>query len=216
MFFTGRTPARVFAIAILSATGLGCSAKETNTAERGKVLYGYCNQCHQSAGQGSQLAQAPNIAGLESWYVEGQLVKFRDGIRGAHPDDVEGLKMRPMARTVAATADLQAVAAYVASLPPAPAEPTLEADPERGRALFQTSCVSCHGDKAQGNKALGAPALAGRDDWYLVRQLEKFRSGVRGGNPADVTGGQMRAMALTIPDDRAVRDVAAYLTSIRQ
>lgn len=214
MFFSGRTIAHHIGLALLATAALGCS-NETSSQERGKVLYGYCSQCHQQGGEGSQLAQAPNIAGLETWYLESQLFKFRDGLRGAHPDDVEGLKMRPMVRTLASTQDIQAVAAYVASLPPVDAEPTLEADPERGRAVFQTTCVTCHGDKAQGNQAMGAPALAGRNDWYIVSQLDKFRSGVRGGNPADVTGTQMRAMALTLPDEQAIRDVAGYITSLK-
>ena len=40
------------------------------------------------------------IAGQAQWYLEAQLVKFKNGVRGAHPDDMEGSRMRPMARTL--------------------------------------------------------------------------------------------------------------------
>lgn len=179
------------------------------------MMYTYCLQCHQSDGGGSQLAQAPNIAGMDGWYLESQLFKFRDGIRGAHPDDVEGLKMRPMVRTLGSTEDIRAVAAYVADLPPVDTKPTLSADAERGRALYQTTCTTCHGDKGQGNQAMGAPGLAGRNDWYVASQLNKFRSGVRGTNPRDAGGSQMRAMAMTLPDEQAVRDVAVYVNTLK-
>lgn len=214
MLFSGRTLARALGLAILAAVGPGCSPDESDKEARGKVLYGYCIQCHQQGAEGSQLAQAPNIAGMGAWYLESQLVKFRDGQRGSHPDDVQGLRMRPMARTLASTEDVKVVAAYIANLPPVDVAPTLEANAERGKALYQTTCVTCHGAKAEGNEALAAPALANRQDWYLVDQLIKFRTGIRGTNPNDTSGAQMRAMALTLPDEQAVRDVAVYINTL--
>jgi len=67
------------------------------------------------------------------------------------------------------------------------------------------SCVACHGAAAQGNPALGAPALAGQDAAYLARQLSHFKSGVRGGDARDTRGGQMKAMAASLSDE----DIAA-------
>ena len=52
------------------------------------------------------------------------------------------------------------------------------------------------------------------DDWYLRSQLGKFRSGVRGANPKDVTGLQMRPMAMTLKDDKAVSDVVAHIATL--
>ena len=46
--------------------------------------------------------------------------------------------------------------------------------------LFQRRCASCHGTNAIGNVATGAPALGSLQDWYLQRQLQNFRDGVRG------------------------------------
>ena len=48
-----------------------------------------------------------------------------------------------------------------------------------GKALYNT-CTACHGAKGEGNRALGAPNIAGMDAWYLSKQLENFTLGRRG------------------------------------
>ena len=67
-----------------------------------------------------------------------------------------------------------------------------------------------------GKVELNTPALVGQADWYIAAQLEKFKQGVRGATPEDVTGSQMRAMALTLATDQAVQDVIAYIVSMEQ
>jgi len=86
-------------------------------------------------------------------------------------------------------------------------------DPERGRALF-TGCTTCHGPEGQGMKEMNAPKLAGREGWYIARQIENFRSGARGKAPGDMFGAQMAPMALTLADAQAIEDVAAYIESL--
>ena len=73
-----------------------------------------------------------------------------------------------------------------------------------------------HGPAAEGNVALNSPRLAGSDDWYMVAQLQAFRSGQRGTHPDDRTGRQMRAMAGVLPDDKAIADVVAFVNSLAQ
>jgi len=191
----------------------GCSGS-SEAKGRGAELYANCIQCHQANGAGSALAQAPEIAGVDAAYVEATLTKFRTGVRGAHPDDVEGLKMRALAKTLDSDQDVKLVSAYVASLPAVAHAATLGGNAEHGRTLF-TACIGCHGDHGQGNPALNAPRLAGRDDWYLVRSLEKFRAGVRGADPRDAGGAMMRPMAASLPDEQALKDVAAYVATLR-
>lgn len=41
-------------------------------------------------------------------------------------------------------------------------------------------CSACHGADATGNESLQAPNLAGREAWYLRRQLRAFKSYARG------------------------------------
>lgn len=86
-------------------------------------------------------------------------------------------------------------------------------DPAAGRALYQV-CKTCHGEAGEGNRALRAPQIAGQADWYMIRQLRNFKRGVRGASPADVTGAQMRAMAMTLLDEQAVRDVVAFVGTL--
>jgi len=74
-------------------------------------------------------------------------------------------------------------------------------------------CVACHGEAAQGNAALGAPALAAQDETYLVRQLTHFKTGIRGGDPRDTGGAQMQAMAAPLSGDD-IAGLAAYLSGL--
>lgn len=87
-------------------------------------------------------------------------------------------------------------------------------DAAKGKA-FYTTCVACHGDKGQGNKALNSPKIAGQETWYVVRQLKNFKAGIRGAHPKDTYGAQMRPMAMTLPNDQAIEDVAAYIATLK-
>ena len=88
-----------------------------------------------------------------------------------------------------------------------------EGDVEQGKTLFAI-CVACHGANAEGNQTLNAPRNAGQDEWYVVRQLKNFKEGIRGADPKDIFGAQMRPMALVLADDEAVADVAAYIATL--
>lgn len=179
--------------------------------ERGETLYELCSQCHGDAGEGNALFEAPPIAGLGAWYVEKQLHKFRDGRRGAHPDDAAGLRMRPMARTLAGDEDIAAVSAFVESLTPSIAESTFEdGDPENGKTLYAT-CSACHGASGEGNPATFGPALNLSSDWYIASQMHKFQSGIRGGNPKDMEGVMMRPMSMLVTGEQQIHDLVAYI-----
>jgi cytochrome c553 len=62
---------------------------------------------------------------------------------------------------------------------------------------------------------LQSPALAARSDWYLVTQLKNFRAGLRGADERDTYGAQMRAIVASLPDDKAITDVVAYINTLR-
>ena len=84
----------------------------------------------------------------------------------------------------------------------------------RGKIIYEQTCVTCHGDQAQGIRTLNSPALHQQEHWYIVAQLEKFRGGLRGANADDVTGAQMAPMAKGLPDEQALIDVADFITGI--
>lgn len=175
--------------------------------------YEYCTVCHGANGNGNAAIHAPRIAGLEPWYLKNQFTAFKAGWRGAHPDDAPGNEMRPVAQLLS-TAEIEQAIAFVATWQPKIPANTVGGDAAHGKALYQ-SCSACHGANGQGNQSLHAPALAQRTDWYLVTQLRNYRAGLRGSNRADVNGQQMRAMAVTLPNDAAIDDVVAYIDSLR-
>lgn len=194
----------------------GCRPDQAKKTLAGHELYDACKSCHGAAGHGQENIAAPAIAGLPAWYVEAQVMKFRTGVRGAHPDDLEGLRMRPMSQQLMDVAEVKEVSKYVASLPPMKldvAANTMGGDATAGAATYGV-CTACHGADGKGNQALNAPPIAGQHGWYLVSQLKKFKSGVRGTNPKDVTGAQMRPMSMTLADETAMKNVVAHISTL--
>ena len=63
-------------------------------------------------------------------------------------------------------------------------------------------------------QALNAPKLAGQSEWYLRRQIEAYKSGLRGTHADDVYGKQMAPMAATLVDDAAISNVIAHIQSL--
>ena len=202
-------------LALMGASALvwGCQKPAETDQARGEVLYANCVSCHMAQGWGDQKIGAPAIAGLPEWYIEAQLLKFRSAQRGSHFDDINGMKMRPMSLSLLHERDVSIIASHVSKMPPLRKGPTLEGDAKKGQGLFAT-CVACHGIAGAGNEALRAPPLAGQDDWYVVTQLKNFKDGIRGANPADISGATMRPMAMILPDEQAMRDVAAHIQTL--
>ena len=216
-------PAAVAAMAVVavlaaSARPAAAQAPDDSGPSAPRALYGAaCASCHGTDGRGNPRIDAPVLAGLSAAYLERQLDGFRRGYRGRHPEDVEGLEMRPMVDGFAA-ADLAAVGAWLASQPlPAGDAATIAAegpagDPARGMTLY-AACAVCHGRSGEGNDALGAPRLAGQASWYTARQLRKFVDGIRGSHPDDTSGASMRASVTGLaPRDTA--DIVAWIETL--
>ncbi len=202
------------AVVTLAFCWVGCSKPGERDA-RAHEAYQYCSACHGEDGSGNPEVGAPAIAGLEAWYVEAQLDKFQKGIRGIHPRDTYGMKMKPMAMALRRDGDFAKVAKYVSRMPAKATAATLTGgDPAKGKIAFAT-CTACHQADASGNEALKAPNLRHVNDWYLLRQLKNFHSGVRGADPRDVTGAQMAPMAKTLADEQAMKDVVAYIGTLK-
>lgn len=86
-------------------------------------------------------------------------------------------------------------------------------DIEKGKQIFAV-CAACHGQNAEGNATLNAPANAGQDSWYMTRQLKNFKAGIRGAHPDDTFGAQMRPMAMALATDEQIANVVAYINSL--
>jgi cytochrome c oxidase subunit 2 len=194
--------------------GLVSTAADAADVAAGKALFATCAACHGPDAGGNQALNAPRTAGQHGWYVKRQLLAFKDGIRGTAPGDVYGAQMRPMAMTLTTEAAVDNVVAYIATLTPPVPPVTVKGDVAAGKQLYAT-CAACHGQKAEGNQALNAPKLADQDDWYLVRSLQAYKSGLRGSNPKDMFGMQMKPMAAMLANDQAINNVVAYIRSLK-
>jgi cytochrome c oxidase subunit 2 len=205
----------------------------------GEDLFKVCSFCHGTQGQGGPALDAPALAGMEAWYVERQLHNFRNRVRGTHYDDVPGVQMSIVSGMVRNQATIENIAAYIESMEPG-APPELarggevagtarpfiwrsqyaalehpeDPDVDNGQIIYVKTCTVCHGETGRGDEALGSPKLTDLPDWYMERQLQYFRDGLRGSDPADVFGLQMAAFARSLADDQAIADVVAYIESL--
>jgi len=196
----------LIAIAALAAMS-GDAARAGNT-------FDYCLLCHGANANGNYGIRAPKISGMEPWYLTRQLENFASGARGSAAEDASGHEMRPVGHRLKQEGTLDAAVQFIVALESRRPSPTVSGDAAQGKKLYST-CAACHGAKGEGNVTLQSPALASRSDWYLVTQLRNYRSGLRGAAESDTYGAQMRAVAATLPDDKAVNDVVAYINTLK-
>jgi cytochrome c553 len=200
---------------MLAALAL-CAAFSNLQAADSKTLYTSCAACHGQKGEGNRALGAPNIAGMADWYVKTQLENFASGRRGTNPGDTYGAQMRAGAMTLSTPADRATVSAFVAKMPKTAitTKPPAKANLANGATQYNALCGSCHAANGKGNKALGAPALAGIDSVYIARQYGNFRKGLRGTHPSDKLGKQMVAISKML-DAKAEQDVLAYIGTLK-
>ena len=187
--------------------------RTAGNATLGAAQYAVCAACHGQQGEGLVALNAPKLAGQEPWYLRKQLQNYKNGVRGVHEDDIYGRQMAPMAATLINDAAVENVIAHIGTFPDNPSPQTVDGDVDRGRKTY-TYCAYCHGREAEGLQTMNAPRMAGMTDWYLQRQLIKFRDGVRGQHPKDYYGKQMSFMGRTLRDDQMVDDVIAYINTL--
>ena len=176
--------------------------------------FDYCLLCHGANANGNYGIRAPKISGMEPWYLARQLENFAAGVRGVPADDVAGHEMGPVGLRLKNESTLDAAVQFIGKLESKRPAVTLTGDVAHGKALYAT-CVSCHGARGEGNRTLQAPALASRSDWYLVTQLANYQKDLRGVDERDTYGAQMRAIATTLPDAKAITDVVAYINTLK-
>ncbi len=116
-----------------------------------KLFMNYCTQCHASDARGGR--GFPNLTD-DDWLFGGEPATIQatilDGRNGVMP------AFGPVLGTPERVRD---AAAYVRSLSGLSHDPARAA---RGKVIFATYCVGCHGADAKGNKAVGAPNLTDR------------------------------------------------------
>ncbi len=89
---------------------------KANLAE-GRWLYETrCMECHRYNGSGELVFASPPLIGLQGWYLQAQLEKYRQGLRGAAPGDVNGAKMVLATSHIESDAQLRDVVAFILTL----------------------------------------------------------------------------------------------------
>ena len=197
---------------IIVFTGL-CFSSLAGAASDGIEVFDarICASCHGVEGRGSEAVQAPRLAGIEDWYLMRQLQNFRNGIRGVHQGDVDGAAMQAAVATLS-DENIADIVEWATSLEFRSPQITIDGDLAAGLQLYQ-SCTVCHGTDGKGSEALGAPALAGQNDWYLVKQLKNFQARYRGSDSRDTYGQQMATMASSLVGEQQIIDVVSYINT---
>jgi cytochrome c oxidase subunit 2 len=86
-------------------------------------------------------------------------------------------------------------------------------DAARGEVLYSL-CAHCHGEQGEGKALALAPSIAGLEQWYVVKQLNYFKDGVRAMHFDDLAGMRMRPMARWLKTPEDVTSVAIYVASL--
>lgn len=193
-------------------------ALSSHAQEGGAALFKtVCAACHGAQGEGNEVLKTPSIASLPEWYVERQLTNFHEGKRGADATaDPQGAMMAAIAKALKPD-QRHAVARHVEALPlVVPTERTLAgSDVKAGAELFYERCMECHRYNASGEQLFGSPPLVGRQGWYLLAQLKKFKSLHRGNAKGDEKGAKMVMMTtLFVEDEQAMKNLVGYILTL--
>ncbi|GAA3197715.1 MULTISPECIES: cytochrome bc1 complex diheme cytochrome c subunit [Streptomyces] len=119
------------------------------TIEEGKKLYSVgCASCHGTGGQGT--SDGPSLVGVGAAAVDFQVST------GRMPAATSQGAQVPRKKAVYSQAEIDQLAAYIASLGAGPAVPTKEqygpegADIAKGGELFRNNCAQCHNFTGKG------------------------------------------------------------------
>ena len=95
----------------------GLDPSITGDSEAGRETYSaICVACHGVDGTGNEVLGAANLNYLSEMYMVRQLMYFRDGIRGAHPEDIRGQQMAVMSKLLTTDQAIADVVAYISGL----------------------------------------------------------------------------------------------------
>ncbi|CAM5740528.1 MULTISPECIES: cytochrome bc1 complex diheme cytochrome c subunit [Streptomyces] len=170
--------------------------------EEGKKLYAVgCASCHGTGGQGT--TDGPSLVGVGSAAVD-----FQVGT-GRMPAQQPGAQV-PKKKVIYSQAEIDQLAAYVASLGAGPVTPTDKqvdpagADVANGGELFRTNCAQCHNFTGKGGaltEGKYAPDLEGVSPKHIYEAMQ--------------TGPQsMPSFPDTTMPEQEKKDIIAYIESV--
>ena len=211
---------------ISTSTPIICFGSDVIDASKGQEHYATCQTCHGANAEGNQAMGAPRLVDLQEWYLVKQMQKYRTGLRGSEAQDTFGQQMAAIVKDLPNEQVINDISAYIVTLkanPPARTETS--GDPKKGETLFW-QCSHCHGSRGQGiNEGYNrnptvlhppAPKLSGQHDWYMVRQLQNFKSRIRGSHKQDKEGTQCRVRGMSsLSSESDIYDVVAYIKTLQ-
>ncbi|MBN4074051.1 cytochrome c [bacterium AH-315-E10] len=193
-----------FFILLLALSGCSHSLSQKQQSEM-ESLYTTCLTCHSN----KEMQRGPVLDGLDAFYIEMQLGKFKAKVRGDNAENRQEYLMGS-AMDLMNKDEIRQMSLYIASLEIKPYIKTVEGNIAAGKTLYEKQCMSCHGQKAEGRKLLKTGSLAVLEDWYLMLQLKQFKLGQRGYHVDDVAGKRMQDIVKEITIDD-LNDVVAYI-----
>ncbi|MEV5436438.1 c-type cytochrome [Streptomyces sp. NPDC052682] len=172
------------------------------TIEEGKKLYAVgCASCHGTGGQGT--TDGPSLVGVGAAAVD-----FQVGT-GRMPAQQPGAQV-PKKKNIYSQAEIDQLAAYIASLGAGPAIPAEEqygpqgADIAAGGDLFRENCAQCHNFTGKGGALTHgkfAPSLEGVSNKHIYEAM--------------LTGPQnMPSFPDTTLTEKNKKDIIAYLNAV--
>ncbi|SPF00980.1 cytochrome bc1 complex diheme cytochrome c subunit [Streptomyces sp. MA5143a] len=175
---------------------------QTLTIEEGKKLYLVgCASCHGKGGEGT--SDGPSLVGVGAAAVD-----FQVGT-GRMPAQQPGAQI-PKKKNIYSQAEIDQLAAFIASLGAGPEIPTENAyNPEgadiaEGGELFRTNCAQCHNFTGKGgalSEGKYAPSLEGVDPKHIYEAMQ--------------TGPQnMPSFPDTTLSEENKKDIIAYLEAV--
>nr|WP_202482694.1 c-type cytochrome [Streptomyces coelicoflavus] len=170
--------------------------------DEGKKLYAVgCASCHGTGGQGT--SDGPSLVGVGAAAVD-----FQVGT-GRMPAQQPGAQV-PKKKVIYSQAEIDQLAAYIASLGAGPAIPSEEkygpegADIAKGGELFRTNCAQCHNFTGKGGALTHgkyAPSLEGVSPKHIYEAMQ--------------TGPQnMPSFPDTTLSEQNKKDIIAYLDAV--
>lgn len=179
----------------------------TPNQDQGRALYQrFCKRCHDAEGSGTGNREFPRLGGQQRVYLLDQLAQFITLDRYA-PAMHQVLTRAPLLDPQS----LSDLTAYLAAQPPdSHGEHGDGYRLGRGRSLYNTRCVECHGARGEGRAQGPIPAVGGQNFTYLLTQLNGFTVGHR----AKVESDMINAVSSLSADD--MRALADFMSRMPQ
>ena len=161
------------------------AAQAKGDAAAGQALFAACSSLSRRAGRGQRSSNAPKLAGQGEWYLARQLQTSSRACAAAHEQgyvrQADGAVRRD-ARRRSGGAQRRRLHRIAAGSAPGSRRVRRRSRSEARSSMRPALRATAPTARASGRR--NAPRLSNMSDWYMARQLQNFRSGIRGTSSA--------------------------------